>query len=164
MGTGDAKPGETAQDATQHNELMRTDFASAPNSREEMPAAPCISAYYSDARVRSAAFVKSVRSAKIRSFDAEDSAQTLQRLSETDPTLARTVALLGKGPDVVARWVVRATKASLDRYLPGAMPDEHEAAKDLLDRVVRMSVEILLPRTSIAALERRISSALFSPG
>lgn len=143
MPANEPKPGETAQDTVRQGEPKPTDLASDSNAPEGTPVAPCLSAYYSDARIKPTAFVKAVRAAKIRSFDAEDVSGAAQRLGETDPTLARTVALLGKGSEPVARWVVEATKASLNLYLPDAVSGEHEAASGLFDRVVRMSVEDL---------------------
>ena len=143
MPANEPRPGETAQDAVGQGEPKPMDLASDGNASKETPVALSLSAYYSDARVKPAAFCKAVQAAKIRSFDAEDVSGAAQRLCETDPTLARTVALMGKGPDAVARWVVEATKASLNLYLPDAVSDEHKAAKSLFDRVVRMSAEDL---------------------
>ena len=144
MPANEPKPEETAQDTVRQGEPKPTVLASDSNAPPEGTlVVPRLSAYYSDARVKPAAFVKAVRAAKIRSFDAEDVSAAAQRLGETDPTLARTVALLGKEPEPVARWVVEATKASLNLYLPDAVSGEHEAAKSFFDRVVRMSAEDL---------------------
>ena len=89
------------------------------------------------------AFVKAVRASKIILFDAQDVSQAAQHPGETDPTLGRTVALMGKGPDAIARWVGDATNASLALYLPDAALDEHITAKSLFDCVVRTSIDDL---------------------
>ena len=104
-------------------------------------AAPRLVAYYSDPKAKPAAFLEAVRAAKMGFFAAEDVAETMQRLGELDPTLARTVALLNKGPDLVARWVSEVTKASLALYLPNVRPDEHESANSQFDRIIQMSAE-----------------------
>jgi len=142
MPENEPKPGETAPDTVRKGKPKPTVLASDSDAPSEgTPVVPRLSAYYSDARVKPAAFVKAVRAEKIRSFDSEDVSGAAQRLGETDPTLARTVALLGKEPEPVARWVVDATKVSLNLYLPDAVSGEHEAAKSFFDRVVRMSAE-----------------------
>jgi hypothetical protein len=146
MAANDPKRGEAAEDTARRSESKLIDLVSGSNVPEGTPVAPRISAYYSDARVKPTAFVKSVRAAKIKSFHAEDIAQAAQRLGETDPALTRTVALLGKRADAVARWLVDATKAALRLYLPDAAANEHEAAKSLLDRVALMSVDDLAAR------------------
>jgi hypothetical protein len=143
MAANESKPGETTQDALGQGQPKAVEVVSNGNAAGETPAAPLLSAYYSASQVKSSAFVKAVRAAKIKSFDAEDVAEAARHLGEFDPTLARTVALLNKGPDPIARWVLEATKASLRLYLPGAEPEEHEGANSLFDRVVRMSVEDL---------------------
>lgn len=110
---------------------------------EKGPVAARLSTYYADIRLKPAVFLKAVRTEKIRAFDAQDVSNVVQRLGETDPTLARTVALLGKRPHAASRWVVEATKAALKLYLPEAASDAHETSKRLFDRVVRMSAEDL---------------------
>ena len=118
---------------------------SAPDGSmsEKIPVAARLSAYYADIRLKPAVFLKAVRAEKIRAFDAQDVSDAVQHLDETDPTLARTVALLGKRPDAASRWVVEATKAALKLYLPEAVSDAHETSKRLFDRVVRMSADEL---------------------
>jgi hypothetical protein len=146
MAANDHKGGEPAEDTARRNGLNRMESGSGSNVSEAPLVPPRISAYYSDARAKPVTFVMSVRAAKIKSFHAEDIAQAAERLGETDPTLARTVALLGKGSEAVSRWVVHATNVALNRYLPGAAANEHEAAKSVLDHVARMSVEELAAR------------------
>lgn len=137
MARSETTPGTSARNAGAQGEPKAKDLAADGRSVEEIPAEPRLTFYYADSRVKPAAFIKAVRAAKLRSFGADDTGEALRCLAETDPTLARTVALLGKGPDPVARWVVEATKASLKFYLPDTVSDEHEAAKSLFDRVVR---------------------------
>ena len=127
------------------SEMTQNSTPPAPDSDtgDKHAPEPCLSAYYSNSRVKPAAFVRALKTAKISYFHREDVSATKKRLDEWDPTLARTIGLLGKGPEPVARWVTEVTKESLTRALPGDDSDWHEAAKPLFDRVVRMSVEHL---------------------
>ncbi len=145
MAANDPKPTETAPD-TAKEDAEAVERESSDHAAKERPAIPRLAAYYSDSKVKPAAFFKAVREAKIGSFAAEDIAETLQRLGQLDPTLDRTVALLNKGLDPVARWVVDATKASLAFYLPGVKSDEHEPANTLFDRVMQGAVEGLVAK------------------
>ncbi len=87
---------------------------------------PNISEYYVSATVQPAAFLRevraSVRAARLAkrdppSFDAEDATETLGCLLALDPTLSRTVRLLGKEPSQVRRWVDQATKVAFNARL-----------------------------------------------
>lgn len=93
---------------------------------------PLLSAYYGNPKVTTAAFVrevkiaaKSTRQAGVEAarFDLRDTAQVLERLDEFDPWLARTGALLGKGPPFRG-WVERATEETLDLLMGDAGSDD----------------------------------------
>lgn len=138
MATKGAEPREIVQDATRQDELKPVSAVPESKKSEKVPVTASLSAYYAG-EVKPAAFVKAVRTEKIRSFKSEDISKAAQGLSETDPDLMRTTALLGKGSDAVARWVAEATKASLQPRLPDAEYGSYEMARRLFDRVVRMS-------------------------
>ena len=137
------KPGETAQSSVSQEEPKTADSILVRNTADKPHPEPRLFFYYSDSRVTAAAFVRAVKAAKISCFDGEDVYQTRSRLGELDPTLVRTVGLLGKGPAPVARWVAEVTKQTLRQVLPGGVSDGYEAANTLFDRVVRMSAEHL---------------------
>jgi hypothetical protein len=99
--------------------------------------APSISKFYSDPNVKLGPFVKAVRAAKLRAFDTEEVAETLRSLGRADPTLARTASLIGKGPEVIARWTVAATKAMLSAYMPDSGADELGSARAVLESLLR---------------------------
>ena len=109
-------------------------------------ASTSLAAYYAG-EIKPAAFVRAVRAEKIRSFGSEDICKAEDVLTETDPDLTRTIALLGKGPDAVARWVVEATKASLKSRFPDVNLGSHESAKRLFEGVLRMSFDDLAARS-----------------
>ena len=83
MAPNDSKRGSAPEGTARQSESKLMDLVAGANVPGGTPVAPRISAYYSDARVKPAAFVNSVRAAKIKSFKAEDIAEAAQRLSET---------------------------------------------------------------------------------
>ena len=83
-------------------------------------ATPLLSAYYENPKMKPPAFVQHVKAmAGPVVFDSEDEKQVLERLDEFDPSLARTGALLGKGPPFRG-WVERATEKALDLLMDDA--------------------------------------------
>ena len=168
MATKGSKPREIVQNAARQDELTPVSAVPERKESEKVSVTVSLSAYYAG-EVKPAAFVKAVRAEKIKSFKSEDISKTAQALSETDPDLTRTIALLGKGPDAVARWVVAATKASLKLRLPDAECGTYGTARRLFDRVVRMSIDDLATkdrrrRTSTQNLLRLVLAWLISKG
>ncbi len=112
---------------------------------------PRISEYYGSPTVQPTQFLREVRSAVKAarlakkdppSFDAEDADETLGRLPELDPTLSRTVKLLGKEPSQVRRWVTQATRVAFnDRLTSGGLEDE--SALERFDRFLRSAADDL---------------------
>ena len=135
--------GGIAESVVRQNESRPLSRVPANEGFDGFSVTACLSAYYTDARIQPAAFLKAVRAEKVKGFKAEDVSRSVQHLEKTDPVLARTIALLGRGPDAVARWVVEATKFSLKLYLPHAASEAGDTAKQLFDRVVRMSADDL---------------------
>lgn len=138
-----SKPRETVSSSVSQREPKTPDSVLDLNTGDKPHSRPRLSSYYTDPRITAAAFVRAVRATRIIRFDAEDVYQTRTSLDELDPTLARTVGLLGKGPEPVARWVTEITKQTLRQALSGDVSDGYEAANTLFDRVVRMSAEHL---------------------
>lgn len=149
MAASESKLGSTAQNAPQQGNLSPANLASGSSASKGAAVTPRLSAYYSDPRVTAIAFVKAVRASKLKSFNAEDISHATRNLDETDPTLARTVALMGKGPHAVDRWVVEATRAALRLYLPDTLSDEHQGPSILFDRVVRLSADELAAKDKL---------------
>ncbi len=139
---------ETEPDVQLQNDLSRKSMnAMKPNvngdEQREIPIEPQISLYYSDPRIKPLAFCKCVRKAKIKIFDADDMSKAIQELEVADPTLVRTVSLVGKGPDPINKWIARATKISLDHYMPGASSNEDMSPNELFGRIVQTLSEHL---------------------
>ena len=112
---------------------------------------PRISEYYSSPTVQPTQFLREVRSAVKAarlakkdppSFDTEDADVTLGRLPELDPTLYRTVKLLGKEPSQVRRWVTQATRVAFNDRLTGR-GFEDESALARFDRFLRSAADDL---------------------
>jgi hypothetical protein len=137
MARSETTPGMSTWNAGVHSKPKAKSIMAHGPSGEEIPAEPRLTFYYADSRVKPVAFIKAVRAEKSKSFGTDDTKEALRCLTETDPTLSRTIALVGKGPDAVGRWVIDAAKASLKHYTPEAVSDEHCAANVLFDRVVR---------------------------
>lgn len=127
-----------------------------PTASRSTPAAasalmPRISEYYDSPTVQPTLFLRNVRSAvkaarlakkEPPSFDAADADETLRRLLELDPTLSRTVKLLGKEPSQVRRWVTEATRAAFNHRLTGrGLEDESAFAR--FDRFLRSAADDL---------------------
>ena len=113
---------------------------------------PRLSDYYGSPTVQPASFLREVRmavkAARVArrdppAFDAEESDETLERILELDPTLSRTVRLLGKEPQQVRRWVTRATRAAFDDWSTDR-DYEGEPALARFDRFLRASSDDLL--------------------
>ena len=113
---------------------------------------PRLSDYYGSPTVQPATFLREVRATvkaarvnrrDLPSFDAEDSEKTLKRLKELDPTLSRTVRLLGKEPQQVRRWITRVTRAAFDDWSADRVY-EGEPALVRFDRFLRSSTNDLL--------------------
>jgi hypothetical protein len=110
--------------------------------------APAISNFYAD-KARPREFSKAVRQAKIRSFDAEDTSEALRKLDQTDPILARTLSLMGKGPEAIDRWTVTVAKALLSAQLQDSRPDELGSARVILDYLLRKGAADLGARNKV---------------
>lgn len=143
MVADEPKPSEIAQTVAQQDDSKPVIRIPESKGSAKTAVTACLYAYYTDVGIKPAAFVKAVRAKRVKAFEAEDVSKAVQHLAQNDPLLARTVALLGKGPDAVARWVVEATKSSLKLFLPDASSDANDTAKRLFDRVVRMSTDDL---------------------
>lgn len=139
----DPKPGERTQSIVSQEEFRSAESVLDSNGSDKPHPEPRLYSYYSDSRVTAAAFVRAVKAANVLCFDGGDVYQTRTRLDELDPTLARTIGLLGKGPEPVARWVTEVTRETLRQTLSGDVSDGYEAANGLFDRVARMSAEHL---------------------
>lgn len=129
-------------------ERPTADFSTPVEAQVLMPR---LYAYYASPTVQPALFLREVRSAvkaarlakrEPPSFDPEDADETLARLLELDPTLSRTVKLLGKEPSQVRRWVTRATRAAFnDRLTSRGL--ENEPALARFDRFLRSTEDDL---------------------
>ena len=119
---------------------------------------PSLSMYYADRRLTPAAFLRMTERAAIVSFDASDIAQAEVDLDETDPKLARTVALIGRGPrkGPLALWVTRATRLALSRALPADDADDRDPRR-LFGRVIgRCDVDLRGDDKSLRARARNL--------
>ena len=143
MAMNKPKPGEAALSSVSQQESRTAESVLDGDTADKPHSEPRLSSYYSDSRVRTAAFVKAMKATKLIRFDASDVYQTRTRLNELDPTLDRTVRLLGKGPEPIDRWVAEVTKETLRQLLSGDGSGGYDAASTLFDRVVRMSAEDL---------------------
>ena len=146
--TDEGKPASvpTAFVPKKSNTIARQDKADVA---AEFRIEPRISEYYSNPSIKPAAFCKSVRRTKIGIFDQDDVSRAVERIDVEDPTLARTVALLGKGPEPIDRWMTEATIVSLERYIPGVSSEQYLSGRVLLDRIVRILTEHFFDRDKI---------------
>ncbi len=96
-----------------------------------------LESYYADSQLKPAVFLKALRSAKLRSFRPDDLAAASKILFETDQTLRRTAAFLGKGPDPIRRWVTHATRISIRHLIPNISIDEVVAPVSLFQQVLQ---------------------------
>lgn len=108
------------------------------------PPEPCIAAYYRNPKIKPTAFLKALREAQVTSFSSNDTEEALQLVADTDPTLSRTVALLGKGPDTLQRWLNDVAKMALSTYFPDPIRYEFEPAKTLFGSFIRASMQDLV--------------------
>lgn len=98
---------------------------------------PRLERYYADPKMKPGTFIKAVRVAKLKTFDPDDLATTLNRLAELDPTFSRTVAFVGKQPAAISQWVIEAAKTSLASILSDALSDRSLSAAALFDRAIK---------------------------
>lgn len=133
---------------------MERSLPDRSDSAEALPSMPRLSDYYRAAESQHRTFLPEVRAA-VRaaraaktdppSFDEDDVRETLQRLPELDPTLSRTVKLLGKEPQQVRHWVARATLNAFNAF-PSQSGHESEPVLARFDRFLRLSTDDLLGR------------------
>ena len=128
MAMNKPKPGETALSSVSQEESKTAEPVLDSDTGDKPHSEPRLSSYYSDSRIKAAAFVKAVNATKLTRFDGRDVYETRTRLDELDPTLSRTVGLLGKGPDPVDRWVAEVTKETLRQFLSCDASDEYDTA------------------------------------
>lgn len=139
----DHRPSKTPASAEASEDPKRAVPGTEVEAREEPSIEARICAYYENPNIKPPSFLKAVRAAKIKRFEASDIADASERLKDADLTLERTAALLGKGPDVIERWVEEVTKEALKRWLGERVLDEEPSARGLFDRVVRECREAL---------------------
>lgn len=139
---------------------MKHEISNYPESTAAPVAMPRLSDYYGSPAATPTPFVRKVReavkAARIDqrdppSFDAEDLEETLGRLMELDPTLSKTVRLLGKEPQQVRHWVTRATRAAIDKWAHD-LCYEGESALTRFERFLQSTTGDLLGRDK----ERRV--------
>jgi hypothetical protein len=78
-----------------------------------------------------------VKTAKLSVFSLEDMTEVGARLTETDPMLNRTVALLGSTPDAIRNWIAHAAQVALKVRFPDLVLDSPDSASVLFERIVR---------------------------
>lgn len=128
--------------------------ASARSGKAGVPEGmPRLSDYYSAPAAQPAAFLRQVCAAGKAArttgasppfFDENDAADMLKRLEELDPTLSRTVKLLGKEPPQVRRWVEKVTRDAFDKAVKPRGNGEEAASLARFDRFLRLSAPDLL--------------------
>jgi hypothetical protein len=105
-------------------ESASADAPSASDARkapERPPVSPTLSAYFGPSAVAAAAFVKAVRTAKVRRFTDEDVAEASRLMPTNDPGGRRLCVLASQSklPEAVERWVWTAAQARLKDLVPG---------------------------------------------
>ncbi|MYC24719.1 MAG: hypothetical protein F4X56_02220 [Gammaproteobacteria bacterium] len=127
----------------------RSDQGHTSNASVKMPR---LSSYYGSPTVQPLAFLREVRTAVKAaraskadppSFDVRDAEETLERLAELDPTLVRTVKLLGKDPHQVRHWVARVTRDAFENSLADCSCDE-DSTQGRFERFIVSSADDLL--------------------
>lgn len=95
--------------------------AGVEKTPENQQISPNLSAYFGPLAMSAGAFVKAVRTAKVRRFADDDVAEASRLMATNDPDGRRLCALASQSklPEAVERWVWTATQARLKDLVPG---------------------------------------------
>jgi hypothetical protein len=124
-------------------ELLKSPSEEVKTKKTQKSPPPLIAAYFSDPEISPSAFLKVLKSEKIKRFNKEDEEKAHKLLVSNDPNGTRLWSLMSQSklPDPVDRWIWLAAQDRL-RFAIGSKFDPHDPDKT---RILKTLRDALLP-------------------
>ncbi len=135
--TSETPPSATEAPATA--KVRRNTKGGDDSSAEEVVVSPTLATYFGTSPVPAAAFVKAVRTGKVRRFTEADIQEASALIASTDAHGRRLLALasLSKLPDAIERWVWVAVQQRIRAVLPSDFDPLQADAVETYDTLLR---------------------------